>query len=117
MSDIMKDLLKLDGVAAYNRQEPSSGDLERVGNAYHDALKEVAKLKAELEGALKTIEYYGNEDTWISKKLDKDGNLVEWSPKAPNDKSIFPYSIGTSNGNFHCLGSRARAYLAERKKK
>lgn len=68
-------------------------------------------LKQRLFEAEKVISYYASEDTWISKKFDKDGNLYQWWDKKPNDVSIFPYSIGTSNGNFHCLGRRARDFL------
>lgn len=75
------------------------------------AWERVREMEKDYQDALEVVKYYASEDTWISKKFDKDGNLDEWMPKKPNDVSIFPYSIGTSNGNFHCLGKRARDFL------
>ncbi len=68
-------------------------------------------LKDKLEKAEAVISFYASEDTWINKEFDGKNNLIGWTQKKPNDVSIFPYSIGNSNGNFHCLGSRAREYL------
>ncbi len=68
-------------------------------------------LKAKLEKAESVISFYASEDTWINKEFDEKNNLIGWTQKKPNDVSIFPYSIGNSNGNFHCLGRRAREYL------
>lgn len=68
-------------------------------------------LKSKLEKAEAVISFYASEDTWINKEFDEKNNLIGWTQKKPNDVSIFPYSIGNSNGNFHCLGSRAREYL------
>lgn len=72
------------------------------------------KLKAQLEKAEKALSFYASEDTWINKEFDENNNLIGWAQKKPNDVSIFPYSIGTSNGNFHCLGKRAREYFKEK---
>lgn len=77
----------------------------------------ITSLEAQLEKAEKVIGYYAEENTWISKNLDKEGSLVAWSKKTPNDSSIFPYSIGSSNGNFNCLGRRSREYFAEKEQK
>lgn len=85
-------------------------------NLAQELLKEkeaYEKLKAQLEKAEKIISYYASEDTWIKKEFDKEGNLYQWWDKTPNDKSIFPYSVGKSNGNFNCLGGRAREYFKE----
>ena len=81
----------------------------------HDCLiDENEKLKAQLDRAEKILSYYASEDTWIKKEFDKEGNLHEWWDKTPNDKSIIPFSIGKSNGNFNCLGGRAREYFKEK---
>ncbi len=72
---------------------------------------EIKALKAKLEKAEAVISFYASEDTWINKEFDGKNNLIGWTQKKPNDVSIFPYSIGNSNGNFHCLGRRAREYL------
>ena len=71
----------------------------------------VDRLKSKLEKAEAVISFYASEDTWINKEFDEKNNFIGWTQKKPNDVSIFPYSIGNSNGNFHCLGSRAREYL------
>lgn len=68
-------------------------------------------LKAKLEKAEAVISFYASEDTWINKEFDENNNFIGWTQKKPNDVSIFPYSIGNSNGNFYCLGRRAREYL------
>lgn len=73
--------------------------------------QKMKELKQRLSEAEKVISYYASEDTWIKKEFDKDGNLYQWWDKKPNDVSVFPYSIGKSNGNFHCLGKRARDFL------
>lgn len=72
---------------------------------------EIKDLKSKLEKAESVISFYASEDTWINKEFDEKNNLIGWTQKKPNDVSIFPYSIGNSNGNFHCLGRRAREYL------
>ena len=48
---ILDDLMRLSGVSAHNRQEPSSGDLERVGNAYAIALNRIHDLETALKSA------------------------------------------------------------------
>ena len=87
------------------------------GSCYKEALKNtnarIASLEAQLEKAEAALKFYADNNTWISKNLDKEGNLVSWRKKTPNDISIFPYSIGSSSGNFNCLGRRAREYFAE----
>ncbi|KHD88869.1 MAG: hypothetical protein OM95_07065 [Bdellovibrio sp. ArHS] len=60
---------------------------------------------------IEALKFYGSVDTWISKEFDEKNNLIGWTQKKPNDVSIFPYSIGNSNGNFHCLGRKAREVL------
>lgn len=72
---------------------------------------EIKALKSKLEKAESVISFYASEDTWINKEFDEKNNLIGWTQKKPNDVSIFPYSIGNSNGNFHCLGRRAREYM------
>ena len=69
------------------------------------------ELKAKLEKAGSVISFYASEDTWINKEFDEKNNLIGWTQKKTNDVSIFPYSIGNSNGNFYCLGRRAREYM------
>ncbi len=101
-------------------------DVEWVLKSDYDALKQLSDafylkqvqlenqnedLKAKLEKAESVISFYASEDTWINKEFDEKNNLIGWTQKKPNDVSIFPYSIGNSNGNFHCLGRRAREYL------
>lgn len=89
-------------------------------NLAQELLKEkeaYEKLKAQLKKAEKALSFYASEDTWINKEFDENNNLIGWAQKKPNDVSIFPYSIGTSNGNFHCLGKRAREYFKEKGQK
>ena len=88
--------------------------MEPIADGEYVKSQDYEKLKAQLERAEKIISYYASEDTWIKKELDEEGNLYQWWDKTPNDKSIFPYSIGKSNGNFHCLGRRAREYFKEK---
>lgn len=66
---------------------------------------------SDIEPLIEAVKFYGSVDTWIDKEI-VEGNLFSWSKKHPhNDVSIVPYSIGTSNGNFHCLGKKAREVL------
>lgn len=76
-------------------------------------VKERDQLKLDLAEAERVIGFYGAEDTWIDKEI-VNGSLFSWGKKHPiHDVSIIPYSIGESNGNFHCLGKKAREYLAK----
>lgn len=84
---------------------------QKLKEALNVASAEIKELKAKLEKAESVISFYASEDTWINKEFDEKNNLIGWTQKKPNDVSIFPYSIGNSNGNFHCLGRKARAYL------
>ena len=94
------------------REHPRQGPLN-----WQESLFPVVKksdyddLKTKLEKAEAVISFYASEDTWINKEFDEEDNLIGWTQKKPNDVSIFPYSIGNSNGNFHCLGRRAREYM------
>ena len=84
---------------------PDFYEVEYVLKSDYDA------LKSKLEKAEAVISFYASEDTWINKEFDEKNNFIGWTQKKPNDVSIFPYSIGNSNGNFHCLDRRAREYL------
>lgn len=92
-------------------------EMKLIGEQLTSSKARIVSLEAQLEKAEKVIGYYAEENTWISKNLDEEGSLVSWSKKTPNDSSIFSYSIGSSNGNFNCLGRRAREYFAEKEKK
>lgn len=72
----------------------------------------VTALEQRLKDVEKVIEFYGDVHTWISTENDPEGNLFAWEKRHPShDVSIVPYSIGTSSGNFHCFGKKARAYM------
>lgn len=105
MSEVKRYRCDWDGKELF-QEEHSSGEYVLHSN--------YEKLKAQLEKAEAVISFYADEDTWINKEFDKNNNLIGWTQKKPNDVSIFPYSIGSSNGNFHCLGRRAREYFEEK---
>lgn len=80
-------------------------------DANADSIEERKRLEAQLKEAREVISFYASEDTRVRKEINKDGDLIQWWDKTPNDKSILPFKIGTSTGNFNYLGRRARAYL------
>jgi hypothetical protein len=59
---LMEALLKLDGVAAVNLQEPSPGDLERVVKAYNKTLCALDQANARIERLEKALEFYAMGD-------------------------------------------------------
>lgn len=59
---IIKGILDLDGKAAYNRDEPSSGDLERISS-------ENSRLVNELQKASERIRQYQKEGSYLNTRL------------------------------------------------
>lgn len=102
-----------------NRDERISHLIEqsvKEGNSLRQVLEDCDALIKQLEEAEKVIEFYASEDTWINKEII-NGSLFAWEKRHPgHDVSTIPYSIGESNGNFHCLGKKAREYLAKKGK-
>lgn len=58
LTTVSEQIKSLDGAAAYNKEEPSPGDLERLAKHNAELRAEIAKLKQSNEILTKGLEHY-----------------------------------------------------------